>query len=43
MSMRRHRLKAGTGNCYTVIQQGKADMADEQMARDQDRKKTLGL
>lgn len=39
--MRRHRLKTGTGNCYSVIQQGKADMLDEQMARDHDRKNTL--
>jgi hypothetical protein len=41
--MRRHRLKAGTGNCYTVIQHGRAEMQEEQMARDRDRKKTLGV
>lgn len=41
--MRRHRLKTGTGNCYTVINQGRAEMLEEQVARDRDRKKTLGL
>jgi len=39
--MRRHRLKTGTGNCYSVINQGRNEMWNEQMARDRDRKKTL--
>jgi len=40
--MKRSRLKRGTGDCYSVINEGRADMLQEQIARDKDRKKILG-